>query len=64
MLDTNHSRKQWSRLLSHASLTPGAARKDAARDPAKRLHRFEREYGHLLVRLLPLPPSAPPSTHD
>lgn len=53
--------KQWSRLLSHASLTPGASRKDAAaRDPAKRLHRFEREYGRLLVRPTPSPRASPP----
>ncbi|KAI5468084.1 Retinoic acid induced 16-like protein-domain-containing protein [Mariannaea sp. PMI_226] len=36
----------WSRLLS--PLSSGSSRKDQAKDPAKRLHRFEKEYGHLL----------------
>jgi len=27
------------------------SRQDQAKDPAKRLHRFEKEYGSLLVRL-------------
>jgi hypothetical protein len=38
---------QWSRLLS--PLSSGPTRKDHAKDPAKRLHRFEKEYGNLLV---------------
>ncbi|SPN98671.1 uncharacterized protein DNG_01715 [Cephalotrichum gorgonifer] len=38
----------WSRLLSHASISTSTSRKDAAKDPAKRLHRFEREYAQLL----------------
>ncbi|CAI4212832.1 unnamed protein product [Parascedosporium putredinis] len=38
----------WSRLLSHTSLSSNTSRETAARDPAKRLHRFEREYGQLL----------------
>ncbi|KAF7551120.1 hypothetical protein G7Z17_g5267 [Cylindrodendrum hubeiense] len=29
-------------------LSSGSSRKDQAKDPAKRLHRFEKEYGHLL----------------
>ncbi|KPM36616.1 hypothetical protein AK830_g9973 [Neonectria ditissima] len=37
---------QWSRLLS--PLSSGSSRKDQAKDPAKRLHRFEKEYGQLL----------------
>ncbi|KAH7152821.1 Retinoic acid induced 16-like protein-domain-containing protein [Dactylonectria macrodidyma] len=36
----------WSRLLS--PLSSGTSRKDQAKDPAKRLHRFEKEYGNLL----------------
>ncbi|KFA69102.1 hypothetical protein S40285_00072 [Stachybotrys chlorohalonatus IBT 40285] len=36
----------WSRLLS--PLSSGPSRKDQAKDPAKRLHRFEKEYGNLL----------------
>jgi hypothetical protein len=36
----------WSRLLS--PLSSGTTRKDQAKDPAKRLHRFEKEYGNLL----------------
>ncbi|KAI9155149.1 hypothetical protein HJFPF1_07723 [Paramyrothecium foliicola] len=36
----------WSRLLS--PLSSGTTRKDQAKDPAKRLHRFEKEYGSLL----------------
>lgn len=36
----------WSRLLS--PLSSGSSRKDQAKDPAKRLHRFEKEYGNLL----------------
>ncbi|KAF7562790.1 hypothetical protein G7046_g1310 [Stylonectria norvegica] len=37
----------WSRLLS--PLSSGSSRKEQAKDPAKRLHRFEKEYGHLLT---------------
>ncbi|TWU77620.1 hypothetical protein ED733_007977 [Metarhizium rileyi] len=36
----------WSRLLS--PLAAGSSRKDQAKDPAKRLHRFEKEYASLL----------------
>ncbi|KYK57132.1 DNA polymerase epsilon subunit C [Drechmeria coniospora] len=36
----------WSRLLS--PLSAGTSRQDQAKDPAKRLHRFEKEYGNLL----------------
>ncbi|KJZ77266.1 hypothetical protein HIM_03587 [Hirsutella minnesotensis 3608] len=36
----------WSRLLS--PLSSGTSRQDQAKDPAKRLHRFEKEYGNLL----------------
>ncbi|KAG5977288.1 hypothetical protein E4U55_006902 [Claviceps digitariae] len=36
----------WSRLLS--PLAAGSPRKDQAKDPAKRLHRFEKEYAKLL----------------
>ncbi|CAM1502742.1 Fc.00g075180.m01.CDS01 [Cosmosporella sp. VM-42] len=36
----------WSRLLS--PLSSGSSRKDQAKDPAKRLHRFEKEYANLL----------------
>ncbi|KAL2890617.1 hypothetical protein HOO65_021159 [Ceratocystis lukuohia] len=38
----------WSRLLASAGVPAGKSRKDAAKDPAKRLHRFEKEYGQLL----------------
>ena len=49
--------RQWSRLLERTNLTPGgSSRKDAARDPARRLHRFEKEYGQILVSL--------PSSHS
>ncbi|KAM3539370.1 hypothetical protein ARSEF1564_007699 [Beauveria bassiana] len=37
----------WSRLLS--PLSAGSSRQDQAKDPAKRLHRFEKEYGTLLA---------------
>ena len=50
---------QWSRLLSHTSLSSSTSRRDAARDPAKRLHRFEREYGQLLVCFSPSDPRTP-----
>ena len=30
-------------------LSSGSSRQDQAKDPAKRLHRFEKEYGNLLV---------------
>lgn len=46
----NHLLTQWSRLLS--PLSSGSSRKDQAKDPAKRLHRFEKEYGNLLVSVL------------
>jgi hypothetical protein len=46
-LTNTHS--QWSRLLS--PLSSGSTRQDQAKDPAKRLHRFEKEYGKLLVSL-------------
>ncbi|KOS22481.1 UPF0518 protein [Escovopsis weberi] len=36
----------WSRLLS--PLSSGSSRQDQAKDPAKRLHRFEKEYANLL----------------
>lgn len=36
----------WSRLLS--PLASGSSRLDQAKDPARRLHRFEKEYGRLL----------------
>ncbi|KAH0521897.1 hypothetical protein TsFJ059_005829 [Trichoderma semiorbis] len=36
----------WSRLLS--PLSSGSSRQDQAKDPAKRLHRFEKEYAGLL----------------
>ncbi|QUC20935.1 uncharacterized protein UV8b_05176 [Ustilaginoidea virens] len=38
----------WSRLLS--PLASGNPRKDQAKDPAKRLHRFEKEYANLLSK--------------
>ncbi|KAL5598754.1 hypothetical protein BROUX41_003910 [Berkeleyomyces rouxiae] len=38
----------WTRLLASAGVPAGKSRKDAAKDPAKRLHRFEKEYGQLL----------------
>ncbi|EGX90808.1 hypothetical protein CCM_07228 [Cordyceps militaris CM01] len=38
---------KWSRLLS--PLSAGSSRQDQAKDPAKRLHRFEKEYGTLLA---------------
>lgn len=41
--------KQWSRLLS--PLSSATTRQDQAKDPAKRLHRFEKEYASLLVSL-------------
>ncbi|KAG6040501.1 hypothetical protein E4U41_000370 [Claviceps citrina] len=37
----------WSRLLS--PLATGSPRKDQGKDPAKRLHRFEKEYAKLLT---------------
>ncbi|KAJ2978713.1 hypothetical protein NQ176_g3661 [Zarea fungicola] len=36
----------WSRLLS--PLSTGSSRQDQAKDPGKRLHRFEKEFGTLL----------------
>ncbi|EPE08624.1 dna polymerase epsilon subunit c [Ophiostoma piceae UAMH 11346] len=38
----------WSRLLSHTPLSAGPSRKDIAKDPLRRRHRFEKEYGQLL----------------
>ncbi|KAK3935873.1 Retinoic acid induced 16-like protein-domain-containing protein [Diplogelasinospora grovesii] len=38
----------WSRLLAHTPLSSGSSRKDFAKDPARRLHRFEKEYSQLL----------------
>lgn len=38
----------WSRLLSHTSLVAGHSKKDVAKDPVRRRHRFEKEYGQLL----------------
>ncbi|CAK7223238.1 hypothetical protein SBRCBS47491_005140 [Sporothrix bragantina] len=38
----------WSRLLSHTPLSAGPSRKDIAKDPVRRRHRFEKEYGQLL----------------
>ncbi|TQW07268.1 retinoic acid induced 16-like protein [Cordyceps javanica] len=44
---TNWRVGKWSRLLS--PLSAGSSRQDQAKDPAKRLHRFEKEYGTLLA---------------
>ncbi|KAK4234392.1 Retinoic acid induced 16-like protein-domain-containing protein [Achaetomium macrosporum] len=38
----------WSRLLAHTPLTSASSRRDFAKDPARRLHRFEKEYSQLL----------------
>ncbi|KAJ4302041.1 hypothetical protein N0V88_002177 [Collariella sp. IMI 366227] len=38
----------WSRLLAHTPLASAASRKDSAKDPARRLQRFEKEYSQLL----------------
>ncbi|KAK4157550.1 Retinoic acid induced 16-like protein-domain-containing protein [Chaetomidium leptoderma] len=38
----------WSRLLAHTPLSSASSRKDFAKDPARRLHRFEKEYSQLL----------------
>ncbi|KAK4100182.1 hypothetical protein N658DRAFT_473813 [Parathielavia hyrcaniae] len=38
----------WSRLLAHTPLASASSRKDFAKDPARRLHRFEKEYSQLL----------------
>ncbi|CAK7269769.1 hypothetical protein SEPCBS119000_003739 [Sporothrix epigloea] len=38
----------WSRVLSHTPLSAGPSRKDIAKDPVRRRHRFEKEYGQLL----------------
>ncbi|KAK8041098.1 armadillo-like helical protein [Apiospora phragmitis] len=38
----------WTRLLAHTPLASGNSSKDAARDPIKRRHRFEKEYSQLL----------------
>ncbi|KAF3771172.1 hypothetical protein M406DRAFT_247894, partial [Cryphonectria parasitica EP155] len=37
----------WSRLIANTPLAENS-RRDAARDPVRRLRRFEKEYGHLL----------------
>lgn len=39
---------QWSRLIANTPLAENS-RREAARDPVRRLRRFEKEYGHLLV---------------
>jgi hypothetical protein len=44
---------QWSRLLAHTPLSSASSRKDFAKDPARRLHRFEKEYSQLLVSTRP-----------
>jgi hypothetical protein len=46
---TRASTVQWSRLLAHTPLSSASSRKDFAKDPARRLHRFEKEYSQLLV---------------
>ncbi|KAK0636387.1 Retinoic acid induced 16-like protein-domain-containing protein [Bombardia bombarda] len=38
----------WSRLIAHTPLSSASSRKDFAKDPARRLHRFEKEYSQLL----------------
>ncbi|KAK3366127.1 Retinoic acid induced 16-like protein-domain-containing protein [Lasiosphaeria ovina] len=38
----------WSRLIAHTPLSSASSRKDFAQDPARRLHRFEKEYSQLL----------------
>ncbi|SPQ21352.1 f1297c99-7936-4ac5-817e-ba8ec06566da [Thermothielavioides terrestris] len=38
----------WSRLLAHTPLSSAGSRRDFAKDPARRLHRFEKEYSQLL----------------
>ncbi|KAK3686121.1 Retinoic acid induced 16-like protein-domain-containing protein [Podospora appendiculata] len=38
----------WQRLIAHTPLSSGSSRKDFAKDPARRLHRFEKEYSQLL----------------
>ncbi|KAK4162789.1 Retinoic acid induced 16-like protein-domain-containing protein [Cladorrhinum sp. PSN259] len=38
----------WSRLLAHTPLSSASSRRDFAKDPARRLHRFEKEYSQLL----------------
>ncbi|KAK4446874.1 Retinoic acid induced 16-like protein-domain-containing protein [Podospora aff. communis PSN243] len=38
----------WSRLLAHTPLSSASSRKDYAKDPTRRLHRFEKEYSQLL----------------
>ncbi|KAK4119215.1 hypothetical protein N657DRAFT_604995 [Parathielavia appendiculata] len=38
----------WSRLLAHTPLASASSRKDFAKDPARRLYRFEKEYSQLL----------------
>jgi hypothetical protein len=43
-----HPPFQWSRLLAHTPLSSASSRKDFAKDPARRLHRFEKEYSQLL----------------
>jgi hypothetical protein len=44
------TRLQWSKLLAHSPLSSSsAAKKDVGKDPVRRLHRFEKEYGQVLV---------------
>ncbi|KAK1505371.1 hypothetical protein CABS01_00839 [Colletotrichum abscissum] len=38
----------WSRLLAGTSLSPAAHRKEEAKNPTKRLHRFDKEYNRIL----------------
>ncbi|KAK6218550.1 hypothetical protein QIS74_06430 [Colletotrichum tabaci] len=38
----------WSRLLAGTSLSPSAHRKEEAKNPTKRLHRFDKEYNRIL----------------
>ncbi|TDZ29980.1 UPF0518 protein [Colletotrichum spinosum] len=38
----------WSRLLAGTSLSPAGNRKDDAKNPTKRLHRFDKEYNRIL----------------
>ncbi|KAK6833519.1 hypothetical protein PG987_008213 [Apiospora arundinis] len=38
----------WTRLLAHTPLASGTSGRDAAKDPIRRRHRFEKEYSQLL----------------
>ena len=53
---------QWSRLLARTPLSSASSRKDFAKDPARRLHRFEKEYSQLLVRHACHHPQARPAS--